>query len=231
MIINDINIVETLGLRVKDYQIEAPTTKNPNINVPLAHGGIISNPLNMVLFENREIVVELDKKLTHAGEAYTTFSKLGQVLYSSTRYPIVFSWDKNFFWIGRCVGVDIERILDKYVTYQIRFEVEPYKYDVQIAGEPWLWNPFNFLNGIIASTPTKIKGKGNVVVFNRTKPTNPFIQVTHWCTVQFEETVYVVEPGTFFDPGIVLKPGKNTFLVDTHDKETTITIKYRMGEL
>lgn len=227
MKVNDIDLIEK-GFRVKDFNISPPKVKNPSVSIPLANGGIVSNPLNQVLFDTRVIDLVLDAKITQAGEAYTKFSRLGEYLFSKPKYTITFEWDKNFFWLGRCINVDIKRTYDKYVEYEIQFEVEPYKYDIQIAGEPWLWNPFSFLNGIIASKPHTIITSGEFYIVNRLKPVNPTIECTAGCTVIFEGIYYPVQRGSTYMEQIVLKPGKNLIKVNG---DTTITFKYRMGEL
>lgn len=227
MKVNNIDLVEK-GFRVKDFNISPPTVKNPSVNIPLANGGIVSNPLRRVLFDTRKIDLILDAKLTQAGEAYTKFSKLGEYLFSKPKYEITFEWDKNFFWLGRCTNVDIKRTYDKYVEYEIQFEVEPYKYDIQVAGEPWLWNPFSFLNGIIASKPQTILTEGQFYIFNRLQPVNPTIESTQQCKVVFEDVEYNIQIGSNYFESLILKQGKNLIKVIG---DTTITFKYRMGEL
>ncbi|AFC61947.1 putative phage tail protein [Clostridium phage phi8074-B1] len=227
MKVNNIDLVEK-GFRVKDFNISPPTVKNPSVNIPLANGGIVSNPLRRVLFDTRKIDLILDAKLTQAGEAYTKFSKLGEYLFSKPKYEITFEWDKNFFWLGRCTNVDIKRTYDKYVEYEIQFEVEPYKYDIQVAGEPWLWNPFSFLNGIIASKPQTILTEGQFYIVNRLQPVNPTIESTQQCKVVFEDVEYNIQIGSNYFESLILKQGKNLIKVIG---DTTITFKYRMGEL
>lgn len=227
MKVNNIDLVEK-GFRVKDFNISPPTVKNPSVNIPLANGGIVSNPLRRVLFDTRKIDLILDTKLTQAGEAYTKFSKLGEYLFSKPKYEITFEWDKNFFWLGRCTNVDIKRTYDKYVEYEIQFEVEPYKYDIQVAGEPWLWDPFSFLNGIIASKPQTILTEGQFYIVNRLQPVNPTIESTQQCKVVFEDVEYNIQIGSNYFESLILKQGKNLIKVIG---DTTITFKYRMGEL
>lgn len=227
MKVNNIDLVEK-GFRVKDFNISPPTVKNPSVNIPLANGGIVSNPLRRVLFDTRKIDLILDAKLTQAGEAYTKFSKLGEYLFSKPKYEITFEWDKNFFWLGRCTNVDIKRTYDKYVEYEIQFEVEPYKYDIQVAGEPWLWDPFSFLNGIIASKPQTILTEGQFYIVNRLQPVNPTIESTQQCKVVFEDVEYNIQIGSNYFESLILKQGKNLIKVIG---DTTITFKYRMGEL
>ena len=56
--------------------------------------------------------------------------------------------DKTFYYWGRCT-------INKFKTDRtlaiitVDCDVEPYKIETNSASEPWLWDVFSFVNGII----------------------------------------------------------------------------------
>lgn len=220
--------ISTLGVRIKDYNIQAPTPKTISVDTPFANGGIFLNPLGIPIFNNRTITITLDYKPKNFADIYFKYSEILTLVYKKEKQQIVFDWDSQFFYFGRCVSCEIEREYDKYATYTLTFECEPYKYDIAIAGEPWLWDPFNFLNGIIYSKPTQIVGSGTITLANRLKPVIPIFKVTQPCTIAWKGKTYKLVTGSNRIADVLLPPGTSTITVTG---TTTITVSYHVGEL
>lgn len=217
-----------LGVGIKDFNLQAPTPKSTDIDLPLADGTIYTNPLGIPVFNNRKLEITVDYHTKNFADAYAMQSKILTFCHAKEKQQIVFSWDKQFFYFGKCMGVSIDRTYDLYATYTINYECEPYKYDIVIAGEPWLWNPFNFLNGVIYSGAQQIKDVGVVTVVNRLKPTIPVIKVTKPCTIVHENKEYYLTTGDNRIANIILYNGENKFVVKGN---TTITFSFLAGEL
>lgn len=65
--------------------------------------------------------------------------------------------DKTFYYWGRCT-------INKFKTDRtlaiitVDCNVEPYKIETNSASEPWLWDVFSFVNGIIHVNEVKVSG-------------------------------------------------------------------------
>lgn len=61
---------------------------------------------------------------------------------------IVLSHDPGFYWEGR-VTASIDELEPYRAILTITADVEPYKYERYHSAEPWIWDDFSFIDGII----------------------------------------------------------------------------------
>lgn len=54
----------------------------------------------------------------------------------------------DYYYVGR-IEVDDWKSQKDFSTITLKYRLEPYKYSIRDVGEPWIWDPFNFENGII----------------------------------------------------------------------------------
>ena len=64
---------------------------------------------------------------------------------------IILDTDKGFYYVGRC-KVDTSKSNDVTAEIAVTCTCEPYKISVASSDEPWKWDTFNFLNGVIRNT-------------------------------------------------------------------------------
>lgn len=147
---------------------------------------------------------------------------------------IIFDNDEEYYWRGRVNVSDFDRNR-RLGTFTISMpEAEPYKYSVHSADEPWLWDPFNFLTGIITYLPSQqITGSGTITVPAGYMPTNPTIIVADVQSNPFTVTVgrrtYNLTQGSNRIPSIMVGGDEAVPLEFTGTAK--VQISYRSGSL
>lgn len=76
----------------------------------------------------------------------------------SSQMRIVLSCDPGYYWQGRCEA-SIDELEPYRAILKIKADVEPYKYERYNSAEPWIWDDFSFIDGII-------REYGNIHVIN-----------------------------------------------------------------
>lgn len=64
---------------------------------------------------------------------------------------IILDTDKGFYYVGRC-EVDTSKSNDVTAEIAVTCTCEPYKISVASSDEPWKWDTFSFINGVIRNT-------------------------------------------------------------------------------
>lgn len=81
------------------------------------------------------------------GEWYDRYSEIASYLHGQ-KFKAVLEDDLAFYYEGRFEVGNWSSEKD-WSTLKIKYNVEPYKKSRQTTSEEWLWDPFNFQNGII----------------------------------------------------------------------------------
>lgn len=82
---------------------------------------------------------------------------------------IIFDNDPNFYWLGRVTLDDFDRVRE-LGTFSINMKADPVKYAVTSSNEPWLWDPFDFEEGVITYSDEEVNNNtitipaGNIAV-------------------------------------------------------------------
>ena len=88
--------------------------------------------------------------LIHPDSPYTwneTLSKVSNYLHGQKR-QVFLEDDKAYLYEGR-FNVNEFNTGDNYSTISIEYDLQPYKKSRWTTIEPWIWDPFNFRNGVI----------------------------------------------------------------------------------
>ena len=178
-----------------------------------------------IKFNNRTLRIELAKRKNES--CYSEYSKVQNALHGKTM-KIVLSKDPSFYYKGEVKVKDF----DRYTLLQnivIECDVEPYKYDINSSNEDWLWDPFNFENGIINETANiQVNGTRDVVIYGRRKKVVPKITCDNAISVIFNGETYNLLAGTQKVLDIQICEGRNVLKFVGN---ATITIEYRGGSL
>lgn len=156
----------------------------------------------------------------------TTLSKVTNYLHGR-KLKILLDWDKNFYYEGRC-KVNQFKTNKRLATIAVDAEVDPYKLEVNGAGQPWFWDTFSFIDGIIYLNKAEVSGTTTVNLINRRKIVSPKFTTTANMTVTFDDATYDLPKGTTTVLGIRLKKGDNHV---TFKGNGTVTIEYKGGSL
>lgn len=107
-------------------------------------------------------------------------------------------------------------------------DVEPYKIEINSASEPWLWDVFSFVNGIIHVNEVKVSGSKKVNLINRVKIVSPTFTCSTAMKVTHEGNTYSLPAGETTVYDIRLQEGDNYV---TFTGNGTVKISYRGGSL
>lgn len=138
-----------------------PTPKTKTIDIP-GGDGVIDLSLALTgypIYKNRtgsfEFIVPNGFEPWEAGEIekkpwYTIYSEIMDYLHGQSMRAILED-DPEYFYEGRFT-VNSWKSDKDWSKITINYDVGPYKWDILSSTEDWLWDPFNFQNGVIRSS-------------------------------------------------------------------------------
>lgn len=159
--------------------IEPPEPKITQVDVPGSDGVLdLTNALcDYTHFNNRtgsiEFIVLNDfyQPVNSYEEWYVTYSKIMNYLHGQ-KLKMILEDDQGWYYEGR-FKVNTWKSGNHYSTITIDYEVGPYKWALTSTMEDWLWDPFNFITGIIPSSsfrnitlPAPVSGTPQYVTIN-----------------------------------------------------------------
>ncbi len=226
--------------------IAMPALKTHTIDIPGANGLVdLSEYLTgYPLYENRTGLIEfaVENKYYEGkhGWAFKHFSSwqntLGSKYDSYTQYypwavlyrdlvsrlhgkrgQLILDDDPNWYYEGRFT-VDEWKSDEAYSTVQISYDLEPFKKSVQMSNEPWLWDPFDFVEGEILDVYHNLRVPANdhflIILYNYSGPP---VRFTIYVYGSKSEKSYVafgstgVDGNISFIPSQFLTNGDNTY--------------------
>lgn len=168
--------IRTLGLRPHSYGIEPPTPKTNYVAVPGMNGSLdLTEAFGQVVYENRQV--------TFSGLFFGSESQWHQIIsdilnrFDGTNIKAIFENDPRYYWEGRCT-ITHERLEKEIYGVSFTMVANPYKYPLQLADENWLWDPFDFENGVIRKyTNIAVSGTKTVDVIGYQNEESPKFRV------------------------------------------------------
>lgn len=218
------------GMYWKDIVVEPPETELYTVVIPGRHG-----------------VLDLSEVLTgspvfHNRKISATFYRIGtlhdwQDLYSNILYrlhgrtvQLIFGTEPEYYYEGRCT-VSSAREDGIYSSFEIVVDAYPFKFDVCDSICDWLWDPFNFENGVIreyGSLMIPESGTLSVQVIGSAMDVTPIISASAVCTMQLGKDSYELKIGE----NTPIQIGNETYtLTFTGDAGTKISVAFRGGRL
>lgn len=213
------------GLIMTDVEIGAPQAKVKKISIPGRNGDLdlTESLAGEVKYENRSIAltfVLVDKSMLK----WQTIDAAIKNYCHGKVMDIVFDSDKQNYWSGRC-NVTTNKEDAMHSSFVIEIDSYPYKYDVNLTSEEWIWDSFNLKTGIVRRYKNIIvNGNKTVYVIGSSALIVPKIICTSRMFVNFESTSYELKPGNNKLSGIKLKNGSNELNFTGTGK---VTIEYR----
>lgn len=220
---NDFGLI--LSSRV---EVGTPAVKANTVDIKGGDGVVdLSDTLTgYVFFENRKITCNFTV-IDARNKWSAIYSKLLNYFHGE-KMKIILDDDASFYYIGR-VSVNEWKSSKSTATIVVEIDAEPYKYDNTSADGWWLWDTFDFENGIINELgDVTISGSETISIIGRRKRFVPTITSNAAMTVEFNGNTYDIAAGNnkIFDIEIV--EGEN-FL--TFTGTGTVSISYIGGEL
>ena len=216
------------GLILTNRIIEPPKPQVKTATVPLRDGTIdLTEALTEdIKYNNRKITLTFSVTDPITTWAYK-ISEIENYLHGQ-RMRIIFDDDKSFYYVGR-VAVNQWTSNKKIGTLVIDGEVEPYKYDLQSSAEGWLWDTFDFEQGIINELgEVDVNESAEIKLICLRKRVVPTIIASTDMTVTFEGVTYCLKAGAQKVYEILLKEGENVLAFAGNG---TVAIDYTGGSL
>lgn len=215
------------GLILSSKDIGLPEPKVETVSVIGRNGDLdLTDALGGdVKFNNRKL--EFVFLLLNGARDWTAvLSNLSNYLHGK-KMRIVMDADKTFYYFGRCTinSFKTDRTL---AIITVDCDVEPYKIETNSASEPWLWDVFSFVNGIIHVNEVKVTGSANVNLINRAKIVSPTFTCSAAMQVTHGSDTYDLPAGKTTVYDIRLQEGDNYV---TFTGNGTVKISYRGGSL
>ena len=158
-------------------------------------------------------------------KAYSRYSKLANFLHGR-KMPIICNRDSAFYWNGR-VNLDSFEKTFYGGTPKISALVDPYKYETQSSLTPWLWDPFNFSDGIIRNY-YDLPVPSTLTIIGRRKRVCPKFICSNAMTVSYLGNGYNLQAGTNIIPDIFLGEGSHVL---TFTGSGTVSVDYQGASL
>lgn len=139
--------------------------------------------------------------------------------------------DKEHYWQGRVYVIDFDRTRELGTFTLSVPQADPYKYNADVVGEPWKWDPFNFITGKVHDEgEIEINGETRVTIPKGIMPDVPRFIVTdaHNLTVTLNGKTYPLNNGSNRIPTIVVNDEEKEL---TYNGRGKVIITYRDGSL
>ena len=155
------------------------------------------------------------------------FSEVENYLHGK-KMQIIFDEDMDSFYVGR-LSVNAINTNETLGEIDIVADCEPYKYDLLSSDDLWLWDPFDFEDGVINEfIDVPVNGTETITLLAKRQVTYPTISVNSSMTVEFDGVVYNLSVGENRMYDILLPEGENELKFVGNG---TVTIRYRGGSL
>lgn len=217
------------NLILREARITLPKPQTNFMSIPFRDGTLdLTAPFGeeYVSYEDRFLYLTFTD-LEYRQGFMSKFSRLAQSILGK-RKKVILDKDPSYYYIGRCVEISDPETESDFGTSTVTFEVEPYRYSIYSADDPWLWDPFNFLTDMaIDAGSFTVNGTLTRIINVGENDVAPTITVDSEMTLEFEGKTYQLHPGTITNYDIWLKGNKQNILKFTG--HGTVTIDYRGG--
>ncbi len=222
-----------LTITNRDY-IGTPNQETGYIDIPGRNGFIdISETLSgRRIFKDRQINISLGGIRPRANWDLVV-SDLRNKIHGETVH-VIFDNDISHFWVGRIYLQRYNRS-GKVGTFVLSMpKADPYKYNIMESSDPWLWDPFSFVDGVIQSLgDIVVSGSATVSIPSGTMEVSPVFLVANITsgtfTVTYNGTAYTLTAGSNRHPEIIVNGSEEVDL--TFTGSATVSIVYRGGSL
>lgn len=209
--INGKHTFQNMGMKMLDYEISTPEPIIIKVEVPGLDGALdFSEYSGEIRYKERELKASFDFYEPDSKKALGRISEIMNDV-NGLSAKIILDSDPLFFYKGR---VKIDFSATDYVYYKAVLKAKVYPYKLKT----------NFTE--ITET---VNGQKTITCNNLRKSVVPKIIATAPFELQFNgKNIMIPRSGTFIEPNIKFKEGKNTILC----KGTgTITFQYQEGSL
>ena len=178
------------------------------------------------LFENRTGTLNFYVDNDY-GNWETRYNTIRSYIHGKKLYAILGD-EPSFFYQGR-FKINEWKSNKDYSTIALDYSLLPYKRDVFGSLDDWLWDPFDFLTGVInRGKNITINGSTTIGVYSRQEQMIPVFICSAPMTVHMNGENFFLPIGRTKNPLMSLKSGNNTIVISGNG---TVDIEYRGGML
>lgn len=215
------------GLILSGKTISLPKAKTKTVEVPGADGvlDLTECLTDDIKYQNRTLqftFTVIDPLASWAA----VLSEVTNFLHGR-KLRIYMDWDRNYYYEGRC-SVNQFKSDKRTATIVIDCDCDPYKIEKNSSSDPWVWDTFSFVDGIIYVNRVTVSGTTSATLINRRKVVSPTFTCSAAMTVTFEGVTYDLPVGTTTILDIRLQEGENNV---TFKGNGTVQIDYKGGSL
>lgn len=146
---------------------------------------------------------------------------------------IILDDDPQYFYIGR---ISVNQFLSEEIDATIVLDVtaQPYKYEIALSTEEWLWDPFNFETDYVRGYGgLTVDGERTLEIPGSKKPIAATFTVTledpeKPITLIYRGAAYRLDQGTYKMTNVVIFYGINTLVFQGHG---TVSVEFRGASL
>lgn len=207
--------------------VAPPEIKENEINIPGKDGNIdLTDFFGRVFYKNRLIQMEFGQ-INDREDWPRIYSEILNTFHGE-KCKIIFDDDPSYYWMGRVSVEEYKRTL-RIGKLTIVVNAKPYKYETISSDEDWLWDTFNFKNGIIRDYKNiEVLGTLDFIVDGSPMPVVPEILVNADMQVHFKGKTHTLKAGINKIYDIEILDGQNIL---SFIGNGVVTIKYRGGSL
>lgn len=214
-------------LVLRSVSATPPVPKTVYIDIPGRDGSIdLTEALGGIRYEDRYLYIVLtdrNYKLS-VGEA---FAKLQRQI-DGKRVKVILDKLPSYYFLGRVTSFSDPEEGTRTGTTTITVRIEPYRYSIYDADEPWLWDPFNFLTDMaIDAGSYPVNGTLRKTINVGQNDVTPSISVSSDMSMEYEGRSYELKAGVVYSNLIELKGNTDNILTFTGNGN--VTIDYRGG--
>lgn len=203
----DVHSYNDLGLVLTEKEIGAPEVKTNKIDLPGADGSIdlMKAVSGKPVYKDR--LLSFKFTVLNAGKKWADIYSSILKRFHGQYMRIVMDDDPLYYYEG-CITVNEWKSNKTYGEIVVDCDVSPFKYDIRASNEPWLWDPFSFVDGIAQTAAYEINELKTVSVYAKGEYIPTFESN---CNLQivFKGETYTMQAGTKKFYEIEFTVGKN----------------------
>lgn len=215
------------GLILKSKTVNLPDLKTETEDIAGMDGELdLTDAItDDVKFKNRKLSFTFTV-IDPVKQFFLVLSEVTNFLHGK-KLRVVMDDDKNYYYEGRC-KVNQFKTDKRTATLIIDCDVQPFKVEINSAGEPWIWDTFSFIDGIIYVNEVKVSGSASVTLINRRKIVSPTFTCSSAMTVTWNNVTHNLPIGETTVLDIRLQEGENYVMFRGNG---TVKIQYKGGSL
>lgn len=218
----------------KRLYIDPPEVKMNMIDIPGGDGYLDATeaPDGRVHYGMRTASWEFHVQREYRSFYHYLFSSIMNYCHGQNM-RIILDDDPQYFYIGR---ISVNQFLSEEIDATIVLDVtaQPYKYEIALSTEEWLWDPFNFETDYVRGYGgLTVDGERTLEIPGSKKPIAATFTVTledpeKPITLIYRGAAYRLDQGTYKMTNVVIFYGINTLVFQGHG---TVSVEFRGASL